>query len=221
MRTGADGTDPELIAEILAVLHDRTGVDFTRFRPATVRRRIFNRMISAGSASLPEYAALLRTSDREAPLLLERITIKVSRFYRNHHVFDLLRARVFPRLAGLRRPVRIWSAGCGCGEEPYTLAMLLDESGLEGEVLATDIDPGALDSARRATYARSALAELPATLATRHFAPAPEGRERLVVAPGIRDRVRFRPHDLTSPLPPEGERFDLVSCRMVLIYLER
>lgn len=216
--------DEETISAILAVLRDRTGVDFSRYRPATIRRRIRNRMILLGVQSLQTYFTVLRAKHEETPLLLQRLTIKVSRFYRNRVAFDPLRNEVIPHLARQRlTPIRIWSAGCGCGEEAYTLAMLLEEAGCPGLVHASDIDPLALDAARRGVYAPEALDELPAELAQRYLEPVAGGRyTRYRVRNALRARVRFTHHDLTEAARwPGRNRFDLVCCRNVLIYLER
>src|SRR5690606_23549381 len=106
--------------------------------------RIQSRMTSVGVASLAEYGRLLESSEREAFELLERITIKVSRFYRNRAAFELIRTRLLPALARRGERLRVWSAGCGRGEEAWSLAMLLEDAGLEGTVHASDVDPGAL-----------------------------------------------------------------------------
>lgn len=212
------------LTSILAVLHERTGADFTRYRAATVYRRVLNRMISIGERSLDGYLHVLEASREEAEELLDRIAIKVSRFYRHRPSYDVLRAQVFPRFAerARARPMRIWSAGCGCGEEPYTLAMLLDEAGLAGEVEATDIDPAALARARAARYPLEAAAELPQELAARYLVKLSDGqRDFLTVTNAVRARVRFSRLDLTSGVRPGAGTFDLVCCRNVLIYLQR
>jgi chemotaxis protein methyltransferase CheR/two-component system CheB/CheR fusion protein len=214
---------PELMGAILGLVRSRTGVDFSRYRAATVERRIANRMISVGAGSFESYLELLQRSQDEARELLARISIKVSRFYRHCPTFDLLREEVLPRLAAERRaPLRVWSAGCGCGEEPYTLAMLLEETGVPGEVVATDIDPAALGAAQVGLYPAEAAAELPRELASRFLVPLHDGgRARVGVREALRPRVRFVRHDLLFAAPPAGGAFDLVCCRNVLIYLQR
>jgi chemotaxis methyl-accepting protein methylase len=216
-----DATDAAFGA-ILQLLCERTGADLSRYRPSTVSRRVLNRMISVGSSTFEHYLALLRADEHEALRLLDRVTIKVSRFYRNPVTFDALRGTVLPNLAAQSRgrPLRIWSAGCGCGEEPYTLAMLLHEAGIPGDVLATDIDPGALASAARGRYPSAALTELPLELRSRYLTMA-DGY--YIVRQPVRDRVRFSRHDLTADSPPPGggAAFDLVACRNVLIYFAR
>jgi chemotaxis methyl-accepting protein methylase len=106
--------------EILRLLLERTGIDFASYCRGTVRRRILNRMISLGSDSLDDYVSRLHGSEEEAVRLAERITIKVSRFYRNASTFDRVRSELLPELAATRSaPLRLWSAGCGHGEEAY------------------------------------------------------------------------------------------------------
>jgi chemotaxis methyl-accepting protein methylase len=203
---------------ILRTLHEHTGTDFGCYRPSTIMRRVRNRMISVGANSFCDYLVLLHGSDAEALRLLERVTIKVSRFYRNREVFDVLRKVVLPELSARndREPVRIWSAGCGFGEEPYTLAMLLEEAGVEGGIVATDIDEGALHAARAARYRDSAVEELPADLRERYLERI-DGGYRVNAA--IRERVQFVRGDLTRHAACARMPFDLVCCRNVLIYL--
>lgn len=203
---------------ILALLRERTGTDFGCYRPSTVTRRVLNRMISVGASSFSEYLALLRDNEAETAHLLQRVTIKVSRFYRNREVFDVLRERVIPALARDRagEPLRIWSAGCGYGEEPYTLAMLLEESGVPGRISATDIDRTALNAALAARYADAALGELPHDLRERYLSSI-HGTH--VVCDAVRDRVQFSHGDLTALSAGAVRTFDLICCRNVLIYL--
>jgi chemotaxis protein methyltransferase CheR len=214
--------ESEKIAAIVSALHGQTGVDFSRYRPATVHRRIRNRMISVGTDCLDAYLSLLARSAEEAGHLLSRISIKVSRFYRNAHSYEFLRNDVLPELARKAGAggVRIWSAGCGFGEEPYTLAMLLEEAGIAGTVVATDIDPAAIAAAVRGVYPAQAVNELPEGLARRYLVPA-EGGSNLVEVPGcVRARVRFHALDLLQGDVPGGGRFDLICCRNVLIYYQ-
>jgi chemotaxis protein methyltransferase CheR len=213
-------SERRLIGEIVAIVRARTGVDFLSYREPTLERRILNRMTSLGTATLEGYLRRLEDSEAEANLLLERITIKVSRFYRHRPTFDLLRAQVLPQLASLGRPVRAWSAGCGRGEEPYTLAMLLDEAGIAGSVEATDIDALALEHARIGVYVEDAAAELPAALRDRYLERCEARRTpRWRVRAALKSRVRFSRRDVTqSDAVPRAAPFDLVCCRNVLIY---
>lgn len=206
---------------ILAVLGRKTGIDFGLYRASTIGRRVRNRMISVGSRTHEEYLARLREDDDEAQRLLQRVTIKVSRFYRNRVTFDALRTGVLSEIAERRQgaALTVWSAGCGFGEEPYTLAMLLDEAGIPGTVVATDVDTAALEQAAAGWFPASALVELPPELRDRYGRLA---GGRYLIDAALRARVRFARHDLTaSASPPFAGSFDLVCCRNVLIYFDR
>ncbi len=216
------------LERILGVLRAHTGLDFRGYRPGMLLRRVRNRMISAGEPSLPAYLDRLRAVPGEADALVERLTIKVSRFYRGAACFEALqRALEARRASGGGGPLLVWSAGCGHGEEAYSLAMLLAELGQPpaiSDVLATDIDPAALSRARRGLYGEAALEELPPPLRARWLEAepgAPGGAAAWRVRPELRARIDFRRHDLAgSACAPSGRRFDLVSCRNVLIYLD-
>jgi chemotaxis methyl-accepting protein methylase len=216
--------DARIVGAVLEIVRDRTGVDFSGYRPAMLARRIVNHFSSAAVASLDEYLHLLQSSASEPFRVLERITIKVSRFYRHAPTFDHLRDVVLPELARMRaQPLRILSAGCGVGEEAYTFAMLLERAGIEGTIEATDVDCTALQGARIGTYPIEATAELPSALRDEFLEPVVvNGQPRYRVRDDLRARVRFTRHDITAMgSPPGGENFDLVSCRNVLIYLQR
>jgi chemotaxis protein methyltransferase CheR len=209
----------QALAEILACVRGATGLDFSHYREPTMQRRVQTRMIALGIACPGDYLARLRADPEEARRLLERLTVKVSRFYRNAPVFDLLRESLLPAL-GRGRALRLWCAGCGRGEEAYTLAMLLEERGIEGRVLATDIDPAALRHAFAALYCEDTIAELPADLRERFLVPRMNGL-KWSVCEAVRRRIEFCRHDLLGPLQPRAGSFDVVACRNVVIYLER
>jgi chemotaxis methyl-accepting protein methylase len=198
-------------------------VDVREYRRPTIERRIRNRMISVAEPSLAAYARRIADSREEGFALLERVSIKVSEFYRNPDVFAWLHAQVLPALAARvrGRPLRVWSAGCGRGEEPWTLAMLLHDLGIDAVVEATDIDPAALSFARQARYKDEAIGALPSEFVNRYLDRATAGDE-VRVDPELQRLVRFSLHDLLAdPAAPGNGAFDLICCRNVLIYFQR
>lgn len=215
-------TDDMALDAILQLVRARTGFDFSHYRRATMARRVRNRMARIGARTLEGYLDLLHASPAEAAALLPALTIKVSRFYRNAAAFDLVRDTALPTLASQARgrALRLWSAGCGRGEEPYTLAMLLEALAIPGSVVATDIDEGALHDAAQAEFGPEALHELPRALRERFLEPAERAGEWRV-REEVRRRVSFRSQDLALRPAKHAVRFDLVCCRNVLIYLER
>jgi chemotaxis methyl-accepting protein methylase len=223
-----DGADARTLnaclADVLAILHARTGVNFAHYRPAMLERRIASHFATSGATSSEDYLRQLQGAPGAAFQLLENITIKVSRFYRHAPTFDHLHDELIGQLALERagRPLRIWCAGCAAGEEAYTLAMLLERVGVEGFIEATDVDATALNRARVGIYPINATVELPSALIARYLAPTVwRGRPAYRVHDSLRARIRFSAHDIASNAPPPGaQRFDLVSCRNVLIYFQ-
>lgn len=205
--------------DILHTVQCAAGVDFSGYRAQTVERRIRNRMMTLGIHDLAAYHRLLRESAEEVQSLIARLTIKVSRFYRNPPVFDAIRSDVLPRLAQLGRPVRVWSAGCARGEEAYTLAMLLEDAAIPGEVIATDIDPLALLAAREARFEAAVVSDLPSEWAALFLEPiGHRAQTTYQVRDAIRTRVTFEHADLTTASSNAAAPFDLICCRNALIY---
>lgn len=222
---GADArTLGACMADVLEILHARTGVNFAIYRPAMLERRIASHFATSGAASCEDYLRQLQGSPAAAFRLLENITIKVSRFYRHAPTFDHLGAGLLEQLAHARagRPLRIWCAGCGAGEEAYTFAMLLERIGIDGSIEATDVDASALNRARIGIYPINATVELPPALVTRYLEPVvSRHRPAYRVQDCLRARIHFSRHDIGSHAPPPGQQpFDLVSCRNVLIYFQ-
>lgn len=215
---------------ILNLVREQSGVDFRAYRRPMIERRTMARLRAVRSADFADYYERLRSDPAESGNLIQYLTIKVSRFCRDAFVFDLLEQAALPDLA--RRstggPLRLWSAGCGRGEEPYSLAILLEElrgNGfpLAAEIYGTDIDEGALAAARLGRFPAAALDELSVARRERYFSieDSRHGPE-YVLAERLRAGVRFMHHDLaTAAEAPDGRVFDLICCRNVLIYFDR
>lgn len=218
--------DEAALGAVLDHVQRAHGVDFRGYRASTVLRRVRNRMIAVSEPSITRYLERLRRDAGETSALVGGITIKVSRFFRNAQTFEVLRRELRARVLGERgtaRPLRIWSAGAGRGEEPYSLAALLEEieAPAGASVLATDVDPEALGALTSGHYPEAALSELAPGAADRHLRRVEDpGGEAYEIRPHLRRRVRCAIHDLTAAAsPPVGGPFHLVSCRNVLIYL--
>lgn len=167
---------------------------------------------AATRAGCPEAALgrLLAGDPPRAQELIDRITVQESGFFRHPEQFELLATH----LRSLEAPGVVWSAGCGNGQEPWSLAMLLEEHALAGwTVLATDVSAAALARAREGVYGERELRGLSALRRAR-FAPGG------TISPRLRDRVRFLSHNLATTAPPaEAVDCRVVLCRNVLIYL--
>ncbi|HUP55558.1 MAG TPA: CheR family methyltransferase [Methylomirabilota bacterium] len=216
---GGDGDD---FAALLGRIRERSGIDFSAYKDATIVRRLHGRMAATGHSSLAGYAQQLETDGEEYARLISSLLIKVTEFFRDPKVFDHLRTDTLPMLIETARrqgrQLRVWSAGCSTGEEAYSLAITLlealgDDKGLDVRVFATDIDGAAIAFARRGLYPPGALKNVPAKIRERYFLQTDGGFE---VARSLRGLMTFGEHDLGARAP--FPRIDLILCRNVLIY---
>jgi chemotaxis protein methyltransferase CheR len=225
----AYGDLPEADARELAALKGYIeasgGIRCTGYKERCLRRRIAVRMRARGAHRYGDYETLLRSDPEEYQRLLDTVTINVSKFFRNPEVWRALEELVVPILFDIDEPeIRVWSAGCAGGEEPFTIAIMLrqyaERNGLLARlrrirILATDIDRESLAAAARAEYTDFAFTEAPAGVRERWF----EGHQVARLRPEIRERVEFGVLDLMRDRLPTGQH--MVLCRNVIIYFER
>jgi len=204
----------------------RLGLRWPGFRRVRgqVCKRLGRRLTALGLKGLSEYRALLEADTGEWGLLDGLCRISVSRFYRNREVWRCLEGKLLPRLGAQASTrgetrLRIWSAGCASGEEPYTLALVFAlgkaPTACEPKIVATDADPHLLGRARRACYRPASLRELP----TAWNAAFEQSGDELCLRPAYRAPVRFLEQDIRRDHP--NRRFDLILCRnLVFTYFE-
>src|SRR2546423_9404135 len=211
-------------AEILRLLNQSSGVDFTNYKTATLRRRIARRMALQKVETLPQYAEYLRDHPVEIDALFQDILINVTSFFRDPETFELLKTRVFPRIVadhGSADAIRMWVVGCSTGEEAYSLAIVFSEfMEREGrswpvQIFATDLNGMAIERARSGLYPKS-IADRVAPERLRRYFYELDGKFR--VAKAIRDLCLSAKHNVLKD--PPFSRMDVISCRNVLIYLE-
>ena len=188
------------------------GMSCGSYKERCVKRRIAVRMRARGVHTYEDYGKLLDQDAREYQELLDALTINVTKFFRNAETWSALRPYL-EKLADARPLLRVWSAGCASGEEPYTIAVLLAETPVQGFIDATDIDRLSLERTRQAKYADTAFTEMPADLRRRYI------RDGQPVA-DVRELVHVLAHDVTRQPPPHPP-YDLIVCRNVVIYFER
>lgn len=222
-------THQDDLAGILEFVKKKRAIDFNAYKPGTVKRRIDLRLLQTG---MPEYNAYYRhlsTDPAEIDLLLDALTINVSRFFRNPLVFEILKEFILPELidAAPAGGLRIWCAGCARGEEAYSIAILLKEysaakaTAVPAFILATDIDRSALTFAARAFYRDEALTEVKKAVLEKYFVAENNGYR---LTEEIRSMVTFAWHDLATSRPPKKgifSNYHLVLCRNTLIYFNR
>lgn len=216
---------------ILNYLKEQRGFNFSGYRTSMVERRIKQRFPSIKCKNYHAYFHYLQENPDELNNLLDVLTINVSRFFRDTLTFEYIADRILPAIVHqkkgtIERSLRIWSAGCSMGEEPYSIAILINEF-LEKEALeldvnifATDIDGKILKKAQKAAYSVESIKNVKYRLLKKYFVS--KGKLFQLI-PEIKDLVSFSAYDILnrkSYAPPESifGNFDLVFCRNVLIY---
>jgi chemotaxis methyl-accepting protein methylase len=202
-------------------------LDFKEYRTSVLERRIQYRMHLAGCGSYWDYVMLLNRDPGEYDRLIETLTIKVSEFFRDPAVFDIIGSRIIPEIVaekqnrGLKR-IHAWSCGSAFGQEAYSMAILFCETlgrkleCFDIKILATDIDRSSLEKAKWASYGTDSLKKLMPHILFKYFT---RFQDNYIVNDTVRDLVSFRHHDLI--LDGQDLRMDLVLCRNLLIYFEK
>lgn len=197
-------------------VHTKLGVELSAYKEKQMQRRIQNIMENENVQTLEQYAQLLER-DREAKQrFLEHITINVTEFYRNKELFDLFEKHLV-RLAKENRSLKIWSAACSIGAEPYTLAMILKKNQIRTTpIIATDIDQTILSKAREGIYKDNEIRNLPVNEKQLYFEK--DEKNLYHISPEIKRQVQFKKHDLLK------DRYEsncqVIVCRNVTIYFK-
>ncbi len=212
------------------LIYAETGISLSDKKKRLVVARLSKRLRALNLNNFTEYYAYLKDNpERELELgnLINRITTNKTDFFRERHHFDFLRQEILPQIikagtsSGARR-LRIWSAGCSSGEEPYSIAMTVDDAfqgqrGWDIKILATDLDTDILKKAAAGCYPTQTIAPIPKEYLLRFFVR--NGSEYELV-PRIKSMVVFRRLNLMSPLFPMKKPFDVIFCRNVIIYFD-
>ncbi|TWX72765.1 CheR family methyltransferase [Colwellia sp. C1TZA3] len=221
--------DHKLVAEYI----ERTaGIQLPESKVSLIEGRLRKRQRKTGYPSLHQYINVVLNSnqDKQERLhLLDAITTNKTDFYREPDHFQTLRHHVLNTLAplhlqGWKKPLRIWSAGCSSGEEPYTLAIELMElsrelPGLQFSIYATDISNSCLVTARNATYEHDRIDPVPMAMRKRYFLRSKDQTKNLVcMGPELRNKVNFGTFNLLTDEYKFQPRFDIIFCRNVMIY---
>ena len=217
------GLSEHELSEIRMLIEERTGINFDesreRFFSSRVREHLHAKELQRGSDLL----RTIRKSNIEYEALLERLLTQETSFFRYPAVYDAFEKRVLPELHTKKfwtnpRTLRVWSAGCSTGEEPYSIAITIVDSlsfadAWNVEILATDVGRQALRHAERATYSGRSIASVSEKQLAAHFTPVDGGFQ---VKPRLRKMISFAQMNLASPV--YLGRMDLIFCMNVLIY---
>ncbi|MCM3784012.1 protein-glutamate O-methyltransferase CheR [Neobacillus mesonae] len=191
------------------------GIDLNQYKEAQMKRRLTTLRNKHGHNSFASFYEEMKHNKALFLEFLDRMTINVSEFWRNRNRWEVLKDKILLDLASERTKLKVWSAACSTGEEPYTLAMILDMQGMlnQADILATDIDEGALARARQGTYLERSLREVPEPVSRRYFS---EDGLQYHIDEKLKQAIRFSQQNLLSDSFEEG--FDLIVCRNVMIY---
>lgn len=206
------------VEQLLQLVARRTGLDFDGSHRARMTQGILRLADAAGTF---DHQAIFRLATHDSATLdalVDHLTVGETYFFREPGHLDLIRTTIAPRLRAAGRPVRVWSAGCATGEEPYSIAILLEALAMldHATIVGTDVSPAALTTARAGVYSPWSLRRCSPEEQRRWFTHV--GR-RFQLHDRYRSTVRFEQRNLMEG-PPSGA-FDVVLCRNVLIYLTR
>lgn len=196
-------------------VHLKTGIDLSLYKEAQMKRRLTSLYEKKGFTSFQEFFTGISKDRHLMNEFLDRMTINVSEFYRNSKRWNVLETKILPNLLKNNRRLKIWSAACSTGEEPYTIAMILSKfiPLSQISIVATDIDENAIARAKIGVYPERSLNEVPAEMKQKYFT---KDGELYTVAEEIKRTVTFKKHNLLAD--PFNGPYDLIVCRNVLIY---
>lgn len=227
---GLTHMDDRIFGRLSEFIMTELGIKMPASKKTLLEARLQKRLRELGMNSHEEYCEYLfspRGMDEELVNLVDVVTTNTTDFFREPKHFDLLTNKVLPALTARNpRGLRIWSAGCSSGEEPYTLAMVLCEyarscGGLDFRILGTDISTRVLRTAVRAVYAEAKIGPIPAELRRRYLLRSKDHTRRLVrIGPEAREHVRFRRLNFMEEFSFK-EHLDIIFCRNVVIYFDR
>lgn len=221
------------LKSILSLLKEQRGFDFSGYRTSMLERRVQKRVFASQSKNLDDYLSYLKEHPIELDNLIDVFTINVSRFFRNSLSFAYIIKIIIPDLFLAKKKekdnsLRIWSAGCSFGEEPYSIAIILneflkkEERNIRLDIFATDIDKKAIKRASVGTYGFESIKTVKYGILKKYFSQVDE---KFILTPEIKQMVQFSFYDLLDKnhlVPPDSifGGFDIVLCRNVLIYFE-
>lgn len=195
-------------------VYTKTGLDLQQYKRPQMERRLRSMAERVGARNLQEFWAVLEADAQQFANFIDRITINVSELFRNPEKFDELYRVILPELRKLGGTLKVWSAGCSYGAEPYSLAVLLEESRAQpNQILATDVDESILRKAREGYFAPEDVRNVRPEWLRKYFV---QQGNRYQVSPALKRNITFRKHNLLADSFDTG--FHLIVCRNVVIY---
>lgn len=201
--------------QFIANVKRKTGIDLALYKEQQMKRRLTTLRKKRGYDSFERFYEAMLQDEMLFAEFLDRMTINVSEFWRNPNRWDVLHNRFIPELVQMHGKLTCWSAACSTGEEPYSLAMILDHLNLlpQSKIIASDIDENAIAKAKQGIYSERSIRDLPQYFAQKYMT---EKDSLLHVSDRIKQAVQFEQMNLLSD--PFRTNYDLIICRNVLIY---
>lgn len=201
-------------------VENNLGIQLQSYKENQMQRRILNIMSTTGAKSLKEYSEQIKSDSSIRQAFLEHITINVSEFYRNKELFDIFEKVFLKEIVSKFSTIKIWSAACSIGAEPYSIGMILEKNNIQKTtILATDLDETILNRAKRGIYRTQEIRNVPKEISNRYFVRTSDNRETVYeVVPEIKRKVTFRKHDLLKDRYADG--LQVIVCRNVTIYFK-
>ena len=219
--------EEEIFQKISQMIYQSCGIRLVSGKEELVRSRLLKRLRALGLNSFNDYLKRIDKdkTGQEMKLMIDSLTTNKTSFFRETPHFDFMRTRVLPELKQRKKGIRLWSAGCSSGEEPYSLAILISEEWPDANpadirILATDISTRILEKARKGEYEKEILQGIPPLLQSKYFNIASYGIiPTYRIKENIRKMVRFANLNLMASWPMKGS-FDVIFCRNVMIYFD-
>jgi chemotaxis protein methyltransferase CheR len=213
-------TDKEFI-QFKKLIYDIAGINMSDAKKPLVAGRLAKRIKYYGFSSYSDYFRLLAGNDDETRMAVDLLTTNETYFFREPKHFDLLRSLIIPPLKG-KRTIRVWSGACSSGEEPYSIAMILDDclGDQPWELLASDISTRVLEKARAGHYVMNRTENIPKHFLSKYCLKGVDDQSgTFLVKPVLRGRIQFKYMNLNEALP-KLDPFDVIFLRNVLIYFD-
>ncbi|WP_069997624.1 CheR family methyltransferase [Cellulosilyticum sp. I15G10I2] len=194
---------------------DLTGINLSAYKENQMKRRIDAIVKKNQCNNYSEYIILLKSNASSLQEFVTYLTINVTEFFRNPSQWDILEKQIFPLLLQKKRQIKIWSAACSTGDEPYSLAMVLSKFMPLNQIniIATDLDKEVLEKARAGQYIGRSIANVPKEFQEKYFT---ENKGIYSIRPNLKECITFKQHNLLKD--PYPSSIDLIVCRNVLIY---
>lgn len=196
-------------------IHKKTGIDLSSYKERQMKRRIESMIKRNGKKDFEEYYKLIDSDEVKFNEFINYLTINVSEFFRNPNQWENLKTSVIPDLMAVNSSLKVWSAACSTGEEPYTLVMVLSNFFPLNKIRiqAFDIDEEAISKAKMGVYSEKSIANVPEAFKKKFFSKIGQSYK---IADEIKRCVEFRKFNLLKDRYPTN--YDLIVCRNVMIY---